>query len=161
MSEEKKLKPYKEKEFDIFCIWKSLPAFIKSQPEEVLIGKMGIDDPNLLELAKIKRHQEFSDKFGVDMDTLTAWNRHVSENPNVDDIKKWAKLLTKNVVMGVYNQAIKKGGENAKLWVKWVEDWKETSALDLSGKLSHITYEVITKNEDTSNNSISESNTEQ
>jgi hypothetical protein len=164
MSEQKTLKPTKSNEFDIFCIWSSLPAFIKTQPEEVLKGKLGIDDPFLLELASLKTRAQFSERFGVDADTLTNWGKYVDQNPNVDDIKKWAKKLTKNVVMGVYNQAIKKGGENAKLWIKWVEDWKETSTVDVSGQLSHITYEVVTRenlNESTSNTDIPKDDTEQ
>jgi hypothetical protein len=160
MKEEKTIKPNKSHEYDLFCIWSSLPAFIKTQPEEVLKGKLGIDDIMLLELASIKNRTQFSAKFGVDMDTLAVWGRHIDQNPNVEDIKKWAKKLTKNVVMGVYNQAIKKGGENARLWVKWVEDWKETSAVDVSGKLDHITYEIV-QNESQSNADISQDNTEQ
>ena len=140
---EKTIKPQKQVEYDLFCIWSSLPAFIKTQPEEVLKGKLGIDDLMLLELASIKNRTQFSAKFGVDMDTLAVWGRHIDQNPNVDDIKKWAKKLTKNVVMGVYNQAIKKGGENAKLWLKWVQDWKEKRAIDVSGKLESITVEII------------------
>lgn len=152
--------PNKTAEYDIFCIWSSLPAFIKTQPEEVLKGKMGIDDPFLLELATIKNRSQFSEKFGVDPDTLTSWGKIVDDNPNTDDIKKWAKKLTKNVVMGVYKQAINKGGENAKLWLKWVQDWKETTTVDLSGQLQHITYELVT-NESQNNKDIPSDNTEQ
>jgi len=143
---EKTLSPNKTAEYDIFCIWSSLPAFIKTQPEEVLKGKLGIDDPFLLELASIKTRGQFSEKFGIDRDTLTSWGKIIDNNPNVDDIKKWARKLTKNVVMGVYNQAIKKGGENAKLWLKWVQDWNEKSAVDVTsgGKsISEIKWIVI------------------
>jgi hypothetical protein len=160
MSEEKTTEPYKKIEYDIFCIWSSLPAFIKNQPEDVLKGKLGIDDPFLLELAQIKNRTQFSQKFSVSMNTLQEWATIVDNNPNVDDIKKWARKLTKNVVMGVYNQAIKKGGENAKLWLKWVQDWKETTTVDLSGQLNHITYELVT-NESKNNQDISSDNTEQ
>lgn len=143
---EQTTEPNKKIEYDIFCIWASLPAYFKSQPEEVLKGKLGIDDPFLLELATIKNRSQFSERFGVSINTLTAWSKIIDDNPNVDDIKKWAKKLTKNVVMGVYNQAIKKGGENAKLWLKWVQDWNEKSALDVTsgGKsISEIKWVVI------------------
>jgi hypothetical protein len=154
MTEKTTINPNKKIEYDIFCIWASLPAYFKTQPEEILKGKLGIDDPFLLELASIKNRAEFSERFGVNKDTLTAWSKIMDDNPNTNDIKKWAKKLTKNVIMGVYNQAIKKGGENAKLWIKWVEDWKETQAVDVSGNLNHITYEIIS-NENKSNSDIS------
>ena len=62
-----------QREFDMYCIWKSLPPMIispnKGTVDEVL-EQLRIDDPILIELAKLRTQGDFAKHFNVSPDTL-------------------------------------------------------------------------------------------
>lgn len=68
---------YKEKEFGIYVLWKFLPAHIRSMKKNEL-SALGLSDPLIFRVIKIKNQTEFAKQFGVkDLGTLTDWNKKI------------------------------------------------------------------------------------
>lgn len=60
--------------------------FLRGQPEPVL-QKMGMDDPEVFELLKIKTQTEFAEQYGIkDLGTLTDWNKIIHKEGLLGDI---------------------------------------------------------------------------
>lgn len=125
--------PRKAEIYETFKVWESMPAIAKklirdSADEKKLAGEgLTDDDLQIFALANIRNRQEFSEQFGVDPDTLTAWGKKLyASDDYLDGIKTWAKRLSKNVVMALYKNAAKKGGSfEAKLWFQNIDGWSE------------------------------------
>jgi len=114
---------YRRQEFEAYIAWKSLPAFLKGQPEAVL-KKTGMDDEATLELLKIRTQTEFATRFGIkDLGTLTDWNKRIDEEGLLNDIYGWARRLTPNVVFALYKNVSKNGkAKEVKAWFEIVEN---------------------------------------
>lgn len=128
-------KPYKADIYETFKVWESMPAIAKklireSADEKKLSGEgLTDDDLQIFSLAHIRTRTEFSDKFGIDQDTLTSWGKKLyTDDDYLDGIRSWAKRLSKNVMMALYKNASKKGGSfEVKLWAQLVDGWSEKS----------------------------------
>lgn len=122
-SEKKKRGVYRKDEFATYIAWKSLPTFLRGQPEPVL-KKMGIDDDMTLELLKIRTQTEFAARFGIkDLGTLTDWNKRIEKEGLLDSINNWARKLTPNVVLALYKNVTKNGrARDVKAWYEIVEN---------------------------------------
>lgn len=72
---------YKEKEFEMYLLWKSLPAHYRGIKKTELESS-GFTDPLILKILKIKNQTEFAKFFHIkDLGTLTDWNNKIkSEN---------------------------------------------------------------------------------
>lgn len=124
--------------FNIYSVWKSIPRFNFVNPatkfkmsSEELLETLGIDDPQILELAKIKTQTDFGERYDIHITTLTLWNKRLTnEYDPLTEVKKWAVGLTKNMVFAMYNHAIRKGDAQLyKLWFQVVNDWEEKAQL--------------------------------
>lgn len=122
--------------YELYCLWKSLPPFLKCPPRrkgqkedpDVRAYAMdaGIDDPVTLDLLEIKTQGEFAQRYGIHQDTCTDWNKTQGVRDNLQDIRKWARQLTRNVLMSLYQTAMKKGfATEVKLWFQLIEKWEE------------------------------------
>lgn len=100
--------PYKAKEFEIYCLWRALPPFWKGLTEHELSKKFYIDDPDLVELLQISTQEEFSQKYDVNRDTLSAWNKKIKERNVLGDIQLWVAGVLKNVMASTYRSAMSK-----------------------------------------------------
>ncbi len=70
---------YKEKEFEIYLLWKSLPAHFRGM-KKVELKSHGIDDPFISKIIKIKNQTEFAKYFHIkDLGTLTDWNNKIQK----------------------------------------------------------------------------------
>ena len=114
---------YRKNEFELYIAWKSLPTFLRGQPEPVL-KKMGIDDDMTLELLKIRTQTEFAARFVIkDLGTLTDWNKRIEDEGLLNDIYGWARKLTPNVVLALYKNATKNGkAKEVKAWFDLIEN---------------------------------------
>jgi hypothetical protein len=79
---------YREKEFGIYMLWKSLPPHARGMTKKELT-KLGYTDPIVATIIKIKSQSEFARVFGIkDLGTLTDWNnkiaRGLSSSPTVN-----------------------------------------------------------------------------
>lgn len=71
---------YKEKEFQTYVLWKSLPAFFRGMQKKELQA-YGFTDPLILKIVSIKNQTAFAKKFGIkDLGTLTDWNNRIKNN---------------------------------------------------------------------------------
>lgn len=123
--------------YETYCLWKSLPALFKYPPVDKagsrpapreFAEQMGIDDENILSLVDIKTQTQFAERFDVSPDTLTDWNKTLKVRNTSDDLRGWAKHLTKNVMLSLYNTCVRRGWAiDAKLWLQYVEQWQEKS----------------------------------
>lgn len=133
--------PVKAYEYEMYCLWKSIPSLLRNPPvdratkmkpsnRDFAIG-MGIEDEAMLDLIEIRTQTQFSEKFDVDINTLTLWNNTRGVNNGLNEARSWATNLTKNVVLSLYNNAIRKGmAPEVKLWLQVVENWKEKEEVE-------------------------------
>lgn len=71
---------YKEKEFEMYVLWKSIPAYFRGMKEAELFSQ-GFTDPLVMKIAKIQNQTAFAKKFRIkDMGTLTDWNARIKKN---------------------------------------------------------------------------------
>ncbi len=71
---------YKEKEFQTYVLWKSLPAFFRGMQKKEL-QFYGFTDPLILKIVTIKNQTSFAKKFNIkDLGTLTDWNKRIKDN---------------------------------------------------------------------------------
>ena len=105
---------------------------------------MGIDDEMIISLMDIKTQGAFAKQYGVDEDTLTNWNKKLAQEDGMDDLRMWAKKMSKNVALALYNNAIRKGyAPEVKLWFQLVEQWEEKAKLDVKHHVATIEYETV------------------
>ncbi len=71
---------YKEKEFEMYTLWKSMPAYFRGMKKEQLHSH-GFTDPLVMKIATIQSQTEFAKKFRIkDLGTLTDWNNKIKNN---------------------------------------------------------------------------------
>ncbi len=115
---------YRKQDFTAYVTWKSLPTFLRGQPEAVL-RKMGIDDDITIELLQIKTQSEFASHYAVkDLGTLTDWNKRIENEGLLEHTYTWARKLTPNVVLALYKNATKHGkSKEVKTWFEIIENF--------------------------------------
>ena len=70
---------YKQKEFDIYVLWKFLPPQFGRMKKNELTA-LGFTDPLISKIIKIKNQTEFSKYFYIkDLGTLTDWNNKIKK----------------------------------------------------------------------------------
>ena len=142
-------KKQKKKEYELYKLWKSLPAIILGTTEQDLIKKFGMDDPLQIELIQIKTQKGFAEKYGLDKNTPSEWNERMEKegNEHLDETRKWAKKLNKNVVFALYNKIMRKPDPvSIELWSKLVDGWNEKKELKIEGKMTLA--ELVQQDED-------------
>lgn len=114
--------PYRKQDFDTYVAWKSLPSFLRGQPEAVL-RKMGVEDGITIELLSIKTQKDFAERFHIkDQGTLTDWNKRIEAQGLLEHTYSWARKLTPNVVLALYKTATKEGkAKEVKAWFELIE----------------------------------------
>jgi len=112
-----------KQEFNSYIKWRSLPVFLRGQPEPVL-QKMGIDDPEVFELLKTRTQTEFAKKYGIrDLGTLSDWNKIIQKEGLMENIYEWARQLTPNVVLALYKNVAKNGrAHEVRAWFELIEN---------------------------------------
>lgn len=126
--------PIRDKEFKLYVLWKSLPPLLRNELEKKpeLWKQTGFgDNPIIHELLKMKSQGEFAKAFDVRQETLSEWNKTIESRDLLADYRKWAKHLTHNLLMAMYNKGIKYGDPyRVELWLKTIHGWKETAVLE-------------------------------
>jgi hypothetical protein len=149
------IEPKKKYEYDLYCLWRSIPAFFRfppidkktkerPSPREFAMS-MGIENEEMLNLVDLTTQKEFGARFNVDEGTLCDWNKTVGAQNGMDEAMLWAKNLSKNVLFSLYNTAIRKGNMlEVKLWFQLVEKWSEKQTVEHDYKgVASVSYEVV------------------
>lgn len=115
---------YRKQDFAAYVTWKSLPTFLRGQPDAVL-RKMGIDDDITIELLQIKTQKDFATRYNVkDLGTLTDWNKRIEDEGLLEHTYTWARKLTPNVVLALYKNVTKYGkSKEVKTWFEIIENF--------------------------------------
>ena len=127
--------------YEIYCLWKSLPPFFKNPPIPTkgkdrptvaeYLDNLGIEDPNIVELSKLQTQKAFAERYGVDEDTLSRWNKTQGVRDSLAEIRGWARQLSKNVLLSLYRKAMKDGMSfEVKLFFQLVEKWEEKAKIE-------------------------------
>jgi hypothetical protein len=104
-------KPYKEQDYEMFILWKSLPSLIRGKPKEELQRAWGFHDEVILELLQIKTNVEFAKKFNIKgPNTLTEWQKLPDYQDRVSaSWKSWMKKATPDVNASFIRKTIQEG----------------------------------------------------
>lgn len=132
--------PYKSDIYETYKVWRFLPSFFKNPPKDKKTGSrlsiedyaegMGVDDPQVIELMKIRSQTQFSEVFNVSPETLVIWNKKIKEDKSMNELRNWAIDLSKNVLASLYRKAVTKGDAlEVKLWFQLVNEWEEKQTL--------------------------------
>ena len=113
---------YKKQDYESYALWRSLPSFLRGQPQQVL-EKFGVDEELVASLLEIKTQAEFAKRFGIkDPATLTDWNKRLEKDGSLTRIHGWARKLTPNVIGALYKNVSKSGkASEVKAWMELVE----------------------------------------
>lgn len=125
--------------YEKYKIWRSLPTLWKGMKREELVEKFGIEDESMLELLECKTQGKFAEKHGITIETTTDWNHRMEKDgfDHLEEIRKWADKLTKNVTLAHYNKLIRKFDPvSADIWYKTIAGFSEKKLIQHSGKLS-------------------------
>lgn len=79
-----------------------------------------------------KTQGEFASQHGVHENTLSKWRRDPKFWEEVrEGVKTWNKDRLPNVMAALYKTILTKGsGVEAKLWLQWVDNWKEKTEVE-------------------------------
>ena len=113
---------YRQREYQTYLLWKSLPTYLRGKPEPIL-RKAGIDDEEILELLQIKTQTAFAERFAIkDLGTLTDWNKRIEHEGLLLGIYIWTRRLSPNVIFALYQRASTQGrAQDVKAWFELVE----------------------------------------
>jgi transposase-like protein len=143
--------PYPD-QFAKFVMWCSVPSLLRYPPANKggsrptpreFAENMGIEDEAVLELIEIKTQTEFAAKYGVDQKTLYNWKQKMQERDVMADLRQWAKPLTRNVALSLYNKAIRGGlPDHYKLFFQIVNGWSEKIRID-KREIKAVRIEIV------------------
>ena len=144
----RKLPTYKGPVFETYVFWKAMPAIFRGQSDKEL-QKMGIDGEVAREVLSIKTQTEFSQRYGINQASLTAWNHKLEESDEVGKLsRKFFQKLTTNILGALYKSAVKEGDSaRVALWLKFFEGWiekSETRSPELE-KIADVLKNIATK----------------
>ncbi len=139
--------------FIVYMRWKALPPILlnfrkgkKILTDDETCATFGIDDQETKELMAIKSQAEFAERYKVSPDTLTDWNKKMETRDMLADSRRWARKLTKNVVLKVYENAVKNGGMSFKdreMFFKVINHWNEKQSIELD--VGPSLFEILKK----------------
>lgn len=154
-SPDKDKKHSKGDEYQMYCLWKSLPVFFRLPPpdrithivpsSEEFLRRVGIVDENIYALAEIKTQAQFAEHYGVAEGTLSDWNNTEGVVLASQNMQSWAQQLSKNVIFAMYNKIMRTGdAAETKLWFQIIEQWSEKQQIEHKlGPVVSINYDVV------------------
>lgn len=88
---ESAFKPDKEREYELFLVWRTMSRPMKELGEQYL-DQIGVNDEDIRELAGIKNQKEFCERYNLTPNTLANWKRQPVPAEYADiSPKKWLK----------------------------------------------------------------------
>jgi len=120
----------KEQIFNVYLIWKSLPATWGREGERGL-DLLGITDKSIRELLLIRTQTEFTQKFKVGIDCLTDWNKKIEDDESLyEERQRWGKNIMGNIIGSVYRKCLVEGDANrAKFLAQYFGEYIEKTEI--------------------------------
>ena len=127
--------PRLDREFKTYVLWKSLPPLLKNEIEKrpEIYKNTGFGDNIVIEqLLKIRTQRDFAKTFNLAEDTLSEWNKTIDKRDLLADYRNWAKHLTQNLLMAMYNKGVKYGDPyRVELWLKAIHGWSDKQVVEV------------------------------
>lgn len=130
---------YKSTEFITYRTWRSLPAILRGMDTEAL-AKSGFEDPDIIDLLSIRTQGQFAERFKMNPNTLSVWNKYLDENGDrFKEANVWASKLVKEVIAATYRAATlrdPKANADRKLFLQlagWVEKTEQKHEVEVKG----------------------------
>ncbi len=109
---------YKEREFNDFVLWLSLPTLLKGRSADYL-SKIGIEDEDVVRLIEIKNMTAFAEKYNLQLCTLSKWKKKARESGLLDKTRDFYRELTRNVFHAFYFETLKSAdAARVRLWLE-------------------------------------------
>jgi len=138
--------------FAAFILWSTVPSLLRYPPKNKdgtkptpreFAESMGIEDEEILKLIDIKTQGQFAEKYGIGDSTVYRWKKKAAERDVLMDIRKWAQPLTRNVILSLYNKAIRGGlPDHYKLFLQAIPGWSEKIRID-QRTIKKVIVEVV------------------
>ncbi len=118
--------PRKKKIYDLYILWLALPPMF-SEKGEIGFDALGIKDDFVRELCYIKTKKAFAEKYGINKDTITAWDKRIDINePLLVERRKWLSRVLGNVLGAVYRKVLIDGdASKAKFLAQYAGEFTE------------------------------------
>ncbi len=106
-----------------FWTWLGIPARYRGAPDQVL-AKLGINDADVLELAKIGSLEEFKRLCNVSHQAVADWRREFDDSDEGKDTRKIFRGLVRELLASLYLKGLEHGdAERFKVFAAYVENW--------------------------------------
>jgi len=107
---------YKEKEFNDFVEWLSLPSMLKGRSTDYL-EQIGVTDERAVELLQFKTMTAFAEKYKLEPSTLSEWKQKARSLGLLEITKDFFRGMTNNVYQAFYFETLKNGdAARVRLW---------------------------------------------
>lgn len=139
-SEEVSTAPGRKREITrmAFALWLTIPTRFKGAPDTV-IAALGISDPDILELIKIKNVEQFKEVCNVGHGSMAIWRKEIMEGEEGIDIRHMFRGLMKEGVSALYQGLLEhKDAERFKAFAGFVEGWMPGLQLRHSGNVDTL-----------------------
>ena len=132
----------REKEFEAFVWWRSIPAILRRTLPEKL-NELGFDteDAIFMKLLSIKSRTAFAREFEVSIETLTDWSVTTRFKNEVQGLIERYNVLPfeKDMAFHFTQAAIRDAdAPRVKLWYQIFKQWQEKSTVKLTDPISEL-----------------------
>ncbi len=127
-------KPDKEKEYELFLVWRTMSRPMKELGEQYL-DQIGVNDEQIRELAGIKNQKEFAERYNVTPNTLANWKKEPVPQRYADiSPKKWLKETVPEIYRLMFTGFTdRKDPATGKLLLESAGEYIQKSEVQVSG----------------------------
>ena len=121
-----------------FALWLTTPVRYRGAPEAVL-STLGIADPDVLELMRVRTQKDFGEMFGVAHQAMCDWRKEIEEGEAGQDTRAFFRGLMREELAALYRKLIETGNaEEFKAFAGYVEGWMPGLNLQHSGTVETL-----------------------
>lgn len=120
-----------------FALWLTIPARWRGAPDSI-VDTLGITDPDILELIKIKNVEGFKAACHVSHQAVAEWRKEIVDDDKLDHRVFFKKLMTEGLA-ALYRKLIENGdADRFKAFAGYVEGWMPGLQLHHSGAIDTL-----------------------
>lgn len=124
-----------------FALWLTIPVRYRGAPDGV-VEALGIDDPDILELIKIKNVEAFKAACNVSHSTMAIWRKEIMSGEEGIDHRAFFRNLMTQGLAALYRKLLEQGdAERFKTFAAYVEDWMPGIKIKHSGNIDTLDEE--------------------
>lgn len=121
-----------------FALWLTIPVRYRGAPDGV-VEALGIDDPDILELIKIKNVEAFKATCLVSHQAMATWRKEIMGSEQGFDHRAFFRGLMNSGLSALYRKLLEQGdAERFKTFAGYVEGWMPGINLQHSGSIDTL-----------------------